>query len=133
MAKFESEQVALQAPCEEVFEFLSDFRNLASLMPEQITNWQATKDNCSFTIQGVADLSMEVASRSAGRNIHIVSSGSNPVAYSLDYFFRNKDNNSCEVSVLLEADLNPFLKSLASRPLQSLVRVIAEKLKELYA
>lgn len=132
MAKFESEQVVLQAPCGEVFDFLSDFRNLESLMPEQITNWKATEDDCSFTIQGVADLSMEMASRSAGRNIHIVSSGSNPVAYSLDYFFRNKDN-SCEVSVLLEAELNPFLKSIASRPLQSLVSVIAEKLKELYA
>ena len=132
MAKFESEQVVLQSPCEKVFEFLSDFRNLESLMPEQVNNWQATEDDCSFTIQGVADLSMEVASRSAGRNIHIVSRKGNPVAYSLDYFFRTKDNG-CEVYVLLEADLNPFLKSIASRPLQSLVNVIAERLKELYA
>ena len=131
MAKFESETVLLNAPCEKVYEFLSDFRNLEALMPDQVVNWQATEDECSFTISGLADLSMGVGSRSACRNIHIIAKGKNPIDYSLDYFFYEKGQR-CEVSVILDADLNVFLQGFASRPLQSLVNIIADKLKEIY-
>jgi carbon monoxide dehydrogenase subunit G len=132
MTRFESEPVVLNTTCEEVYSFLSDFRKLNQVMPEQIINWKATQDSCSFTIQGLTDLSMRLASKSDCRNIHIVSEGKNPIEYSMDYFFRKKDDSRCEVIVLLDAELNAFLKMMASRPLQNLVDMIAGKLKELY-
>jgi carbon monoxide dehydrogenase subunit G len=132
MTKFESAPVVLNTPCEEVFSFLSDFRNIKQVMPDQIINWEAEKDSCSFTIQGMADLSMRLASKSDCRNIHIISEGNNPIEYSMDYFFIKKGDSQCEVTVLLEAELNAFLKMMASRPLQNLVDMIAGKLKEMY-
>jgi len=131
MASYNSDSVLLNAPCEEVYGFLSDFRNLQSLMPEQVTNWQATESECSFTISGLANFSMELDSKAFCRNIHIVSKGDNPVSYSLDYFFRQKDRQ-CEVSVQLDAALSVFLQSVASRPLQNLVNIIAEKLQHTF-
>lgn len=132
MARFESEDVLLNASCEEVFSFLSDFRNLESLMPEQVVNWQATEDSCSFTIQGLTNLSMKLGSKTACTNIHIVSDGNNPIDYTLDYFLRKK-GEQCIVSVMLDAELNIFLSGMASRPLQNLVKIIADKLGEIFS
>ncbi len=132
MTRFESEAVVLDTSCEEVFSFLCDFRKLKQVMPEQIVNWQATEESCSFTIQGMADLSMRLASKSHCKNIHIVSDGDNPIEYTMDYFFREKGESQCVVTVMLDAELNVFIKSMASRPLQSLVDLIAGKLKEMY-
>lgn len=133
MATFESEVREVNASCGEVFGFLSDFRNFESLMPEQVVKWQATETSCSFRIQGVSDLSMRMDSKAADRNIHIVSEGDNPVDFSLDFFLQKKGEESCQVSVVFEAGLNPFVKSVASRPLQSLVDLMAKKIQERYS
>lgn len=129
MATFESEWHDVNASCQEVFEFLSDFRNFESLMPEQVVNWQATESGCSFRIQGVSDLSMRMDSKSPGRNVHIISDGNNPVDFTLDFFMHKGDENACRVSVVFQAELNPFMKTLASRPLKSLVDLMAEKIR----
>lgn len=123
----------MNASCGEVFGFLGDFRNFESLMPEQVVNWQATETSCSFRIEGVAGLQMRMDGKSENRNIHIVSDGDNPVDFSLDFFLQGKEGQNCRVSVVFEAALNPFVKSVASRPLQSLVDLMAKKIQERYA
>lgn len=101
-------------------------------MPEQIENWNATETSCSFSIRGLAALSMRMDSKSTDRNIHIISDGNNPISYAMDYFFTPKSEKTCAVTIVLDAELNPFLKSIASRPLQNFVDMIADKLQELF-
>ena len=132
MANFRSKDVVLGKNGEKTYNFLSDFRNVESLMPEQVIHWQATENTCSFTIKSLASLSMEIVSRSPCRNIHIASVGSNPISYTMDYFFQGSGTDACSVSVVLQADLNPFLKAVASAPLQNFVEMIADKLQELF-
>ncbi len=132
MTTFESESVEVGAGCEEVYSFLSDFRNFKELMPPQIINWKADEESCSFTIQGMADLSMRIASKSPGNNIHIVSEGKNPVDYTLDCFFKKASSGNCRVSIVFDADLNPFMKMMAGKPLQNFVNMLGEKLLEVF-
>ncbi len=46
-----------------VYNFLTDFNNFKDLMPEQITNWKSSNDSCSFTIQGMASISLTFAEK----------------------------------------------------------------------
>ena len=130
MAKFESEQVIIPASAATVFEFLSDFRNFENLMPSQISNWEADGDTCSFTIEGLAGLSMRIAGRTPYTNVHIVSEGKNPVEYTLDCFLQPDGEDRCKASLEFDAALNPFMKMVASRPLQNFVNMLAEKLQQ---
>jgi carbon monoxide dehydrogenase subunit G len=130
MTEFVSERVQVNASNTTIYNFLGDFTNFENLMPEQIKNWKADTDRCSFTIEGLADLSMRIASRSEGKNIHIVADGKNPIDYTLDCFMIPKDESSCNVELIFSADLNPFIKSLASRPLQNFVDMLAQKLQQ---
>ena len=43
---------------DKVYDFLTSFNNFEPLMPEQITNWKSDNNSCSFTIQGMADISL---------------------------------------------------------------------------
>lgn len=133
MATFEKQNIPVNTSCEKVFSFLSDFRNFENLMPDQVTNWKADESSCSFTIRGLSDLSMRIDGKYPCSNIHIVSDGKNPVDYRLDYYFSARDDNHCRVSIVFDVDLNPFLKTMASKPLQHFVDLLAEKLQERYA
>lgn len=133
MTEFISEKTRINASAKEVFDFLSDFRNFQHLMPEQIKNWKADQDHCSFTIEGMADLSMRIASKNPHKNIHIVADGKNPIDYTLDVFLFPDDENQCKAELVFNASLNPFIKAMASRPLQNFVEMLVKKLQEHFA
>lgn len=129
MTEFVSENVKVKAPASKVFDFLGDFTNFENLMPEQIKNWKADTDTCSFTIEGMANLSMRIAERHEAKNIHIVADGRNPIDYTIDCHLKPKDDDSCNVELVFAADLNPLTKALAARPLQNFVDMMALKLQ----
>jgi carbon monoxide dehydrogenase subunit G len=130
MTKFVSEKVEVQADASEVFTFLNDFRNFETLLPEQVKNWQATEKTCSFSIEGVATLSMRIAGSSPNTNVHIISEGKNPVDYTLDCFIYPVNEGQCSAVLEFDAALNVFMKAVASRPLQNFVSLLAQKLRE---
>ncbi len=130
MTEFVSERVEVNASSNEVFTFMSDFTNFGKLMPEQIKNWKADADSCSFTIEGMADLNMRIAQRNPDKNIQIIADGKNPIDYTLDVFFFPIDENSSRVEIIFNADLNPFIKAVASKPLQNFVDMLAQKLQQ---
>lgn len=133
MAKFESNYITLNTDCKTVFDFLGDFRNFEELLPSQVKNWRADEKSCSFTIEGMADLSMRIDGKYPYNNIHIVSEGNTPVSFKLDYFFRKKGENGCQCSIVFDADLNLFQKMVASNALQNFVNMLGDKLRERYA
>lgn len=132
MTKFESTRLLINTDCETLFAFLSDFRNFEELVPDQVSNWQADELGCSFTIPQMADLSMRIGSKTHCRSIHIVSDGKNPTNFTLDYFFSPVDDK-CEITIVFDVELNPFMKMLASKPLQHFVNLLGEKLQQRYA
>lgn len=130
MTEFVSERVEVNASSSDVFTFMSDFTNFGKLMPEQIKNWKADADSCSFTIEGMADLNMRIAQRNLDKNIQIVADGKNPIDYTLDVFFFPIDESSSRAEISFNADLNPFIKAVASKPLQNFVDMLARKLQQ---
>ncbi len=130
MAKFENQNIPVNTDCKTVFDFLGDFRNFEHLMPDQVKNWQADEEYCSFTVEGMADFNMRIDGKYPCTSIRIVSDGKNPAKFTLDYYFNEKSANSCEVSIVFNVDLNPFQKAVASRPLQNFIDMLAGKLQE---
>ena len=130
MTILESKKTLIKNSPENIYAFMSDFNNFEKLMPEQVTNWKSTEDTCSFTISGMADLSMKIAEKVQSEYIKYEASVKNP----FDYFLENKniaaDNNQCISQLIFHANLNPMLKMMASKPLQNFVNMLVEKLKE---
>ncbi len=126
---FNSEWKHIQASQEKAFEFISNIDNLGKLMPEQVINWQASGDTCSFTIKGMTSLKLKVEKRDPHNLIRLVPDGNSPFYFMLDISFRPKGVIS-ESQVTINAALNPMMTMMAKRPLQNLVNIIMEKFSE---
>ncbi len=130
MAVFENRDVMLNAPCDKVFEFLGDFRNMEHLMPEQVQEFYAEADSCRFKVEGLSDFSMRFEEKKPCKYLHIVSDGNNPVDYSLDYHLFPMGSDRCSISITFRAALNPFMKMMASRSLQKVVDSMGSHLQD---
>ncbi|MCD4683560.1 MAG: hypothetical protein K8R86_09785 [Bacteroidales bacterium] len=130
MSEIKSDMVNIESSQEKIYSYLIDFNNFGELMPEQVINWQSTIDTCSFSIKGMADLSLRMGQKNEFSFISYVSDGNKPFAFSLNSHIQEKNDSTSEVQIILNADLNPMLKMMAARPLQNFVNLLVQKLKE---
>lgn len=130
MKTFTSKVVRVEKSAQEVYNFLSDFNNFGQLMPPEISNWQSDQLSCTFTIANMADLSMAFGECVQPSLITMISSGKNPFDYVLKTHIQPKEEKQTEVQLVFEADLNPMLIMVASKPLENFVNILADKLGE---
>ena len=132
MTRLESETLRIHKPPGEVFSFLSDFNNFQLIMPEQVVDWESTTDTCSFTIKGMATLGMKMEERKPDNYIRISSNGKVPFDFLL-YCHINGNENASKVQMAFDANLNPMLKMMASKPLTNFLNLMVGKLQAIMA
>ncbi len=125
---FTSEWTPIAAPAEKVFAKATDLEKLGEAMPEQIVQWKAESDRCSFTIKGMASLSLRVDEKKPYQFMRLVPEGKSPVEFELLLHIKSTGESTTSAMVEIEADLNPMLAMMAKRPLQNLVDTIASGL-----
>ena len=132
--KIEGKKVNINANRKKVFEFLSDFNNYEKLMPEQIVNWKSDTESCSFTIKGMADLSLKFDNKMPHESIVISPEGKTPFKFSLLVNLQEDSLNEQKTvaGVDVDANLNPMLAMMAKKPLENLVNVMAENLNKIF-
>jgi carbon monoxide dehydrogenase subunit G len=124
---FESKWQNINASATQVFSFLNDLRNLEKLMPEQIIDYKAEAQKCSFTIKGMTSLSLKVDQAIEPKLIRLVPDGKSPFEFELMAHLRESEGTT-QAKIQLQAELNPMLAMMAKRPLQNLVEIMADKL-----
>jgi carbon monoxide dehydrogenase subunit G len=130
MTRLESDKVTINKPAAEIYNFLSDFNNFGHLMPEQVSDWKSTADECSFTIKGMASLGMKITEKSPNSFIKIARNGKAPFDFNL--LVNIEDNGSdSNVQLLFDAELSPMLKMMASRPLTNFLNLLVNRLKDI--
>lgn len=132
MTRLESKTVKIEKKPQEVFEFLSDFNNFQKLMPAQVTDWISDKTSCSFNIKGMASLGMAHDKLTPYTEVKIKKNGKAP----FDFFLTCKidsadDGNKSDLKLFFDADLNPFLKMMAEKPLTNFLNLLVNKYQEI--
>ncbi len=130
IVKIKSDPKELNKSAKSVFEFLTDFRNFEKLMPEQIDNWQADVETCSFEIKGMANIQLRMVEKKAPEFLKIVAEGKTPFPFFLMTRLQKKSENLTESSFEIDADVNPVMSMMVKRPLENLVNIMNDKLKE---
>lgn len=114
---------------EEVYNYLSDFRNLNSLIPEdKIKNWSAEKDECEFTIDGFGKAGMKIVKKEPNKLIKLSSYKETPFDFNLWLQFKQIKEKDTRVRITLKANLSPLMDNMVSKHLQKGVNSIVDKL-----
>ena len=111
----------------ELFEYIGDMNNMPSVLPEQVVNVTADYDNLSFTIQGMGSVALRVNKREPNKFIQLVPEGKVPFQFALNIYIRGGEQSECYFEI--DAQLNPLMQMMASRPLQNLINMMAEKVE----
>jgi hypothetical protein len=131
LTKIESETVEINNSAENVFNYLTDFKNFEQLMPSQVTNWTATSEECSFVLKGMATIGMKIIDKTPFTKISINSNGKVPFEFQLFIFITAKDASNCVGQIVFESDLNPMLKMMVVKPLGNFFNILAHKMKDI--
>jgi hypothetical protein len=115
-----------------LYEFLGDFANFKSILPEDRTeNFSHDEHSCSFNIKGIAPLKIVFAEKIPYTKIKYNSEGLKRFDFFLEVNFTGKEDEVGECSVELSGDMNPFIFKMAESPLKALVNSMSQKLSEL--
>jgi hypothetical protein len=131
LTKIESEKVEIANSAQNIFNYLTDFNNFQKLMPPQVTNWQSTTEECSFTINGMATIGMKIIEKTPNSQITISSHGKVPFEFKLFILITEKDAANCVGQINFESDLNPMLKMMVEKPLGNFFNLLAQKMKDI--
>ena len=115
-----------------LFLFISDFKNFNSILPEdRIEDFKCSEDQCSFNIKGITSMKIKIIEKHAHDYILFASEGLANFNFNLKVFFIGEANQNGECKIELYGDLNPFIKSMAEKPLIQLVNTMSLKLSQL--
>ena len=142
--KYISEVKLISAPQEAVYDRLSNFKNLEQLFdpnrmaeikkqypdaPDmKLENFEATADDCSFSISPVGKVGVQIIEREPSKLIKLASSPSVPFQFNCWIQLIPVDELSCKLRITLHAELNPMIKMLVNKHLKKGIDQIAEAL-----
>ncbi len=131
MTRLESNKETIGQSAEQVFQFLSDFNNIGKLMPEQVEQFTTEGDTCKFTIKGMATLGLKYEQKTPNSEVVMVKHEKAPFDLKLICKIEEQGAQSA-LQLFFDADLNPFLKMMAEKPLTNFLNLLVSKYKSMY-
>jgi carbon monoxide dehydrogenase subunit G len=128
ISHYESRSGSLSCTTREVFDFVTDIRNFEQFIPgDSINNWQSEKDTCTFTVSMIGAVSVRIDKKEPFNKVIFSGDALKKNDFSLVLHISKNAIDTADVKVLLEAELNPMLKMVASKPIiQFLEMLISE-------
>ncbi|MEQ8910606.1 MAG: SRPBCC family protein [Vicingaceae bacterium] len=120
-------EVSSNSP-QKLFDFLTDMNNFEALMPEgKVEKWNSEKDQCEFTIKGMARIGLKIVDTESPNRIQIESFGKVPFPFTLEICLDEKDNEGSEVYMTFKGEINAFMKMMVEKPLRNFFNMLVEK------
>ena len=127
--KIESTKVDVAAKHEIVFSFLKDSQNLIHLLPQdQISDWKATENECSFKVQGGVIISLIQDGNEGNSKVFMKSGEKSPFPFKLTIHLEELSDKT-HGYIEFDGQLNVFLKMMVEKPLTALFNIMSANLK----
>jgi hypothetical protein len=127
-----SETYRTRTPLKLLFDFLGDFKNFETILPvDKVSGFEFSGDSCSFNIQGITKLSVSFVEKIPYEYLVFRSAGLASFNFILKVHFIGVPGNAGECRIELSGDMNPFIRSMAEKPLTGLVNAMSLRLSQL--
>lgn len=115
-----------------IADFFGDVRNFKKIMPEQIENWRADKNSCSFRIKNLGELAFQKGKFNVPHQFEFQSTDQSKVNFMLVFhLFDNKTfppNGHFEILT----EVSPLIEMMVKRPLNNFVAILTTNLAEIF-
>jgi len=130
ISKFESRIGKITCNAEVFFTFVTDIRNFERFIPQgTINNWQAGKESCSFNVSMLGTVGLKLTEKERFNKVVFDGDALKKNDFKLILDISDEGNNCAGVKVLLNAELNPILKMMATKPIGQFLEMIINEME----
>ncbi len=127
--KVESKQGKLNHPEQKIFEFLANFDNFKSLIPQdKVKDWESTEDSCSFTVDPVGKTGFKIIEKEANNLIKLTSKDDTQHKFTFWIQLNQIEENDTRVKLTMDAALNPMMAVMAKKPLKKFLDTLIDQM-----
>lgn len=127
--KFESKIKTINKSEEQLFLFLSDFRNLTAHIPQdKIQDWQADEKSCTFSIPNLGKGGLDIVISEPNKMIKYAGTGKLPFSFFFWIQLKEVAEKDTKMKLTIKAELNMMLKMTLKKPLEDGIDKLADQM-----
>ena len=131
ISNFESRYGKVSCSAEEVFGFVTDIRNFERFVPRgTINDWHAEKESCSFSVSMLGTVSLRLAGKEMYNKVVYAGDALKKNDFTLELNISGNGENPVKVKVLLNAELNPMMKMIATKPISQFLEMLISEMEK---
>lgn len=128
MTEFVSEIKAIPFNEDRIFNVLSDLSNLEKIKDripqDKVQEFEFDRDSCCVSVAPVGKITFQIVEREPNKTIKFSTTNS-PVPLLLWIQLKQVEENDTRMKLTVRAELNPFIKTMVSKPLQEAIDKIS--------
>ena len=128
--KFKSEKVTANLNYKELFEKFTNLNNLKDNLPKEVEEFESSVDNCSFKIEQLPKMSLQITEKHAYEKIKFESNESQIPFHMFCYIEKNGDNTT-DVVIEIDMELNFMMKMLVQKPINIFLEKFTQIIKNI--
>lgn len=130
MLEVESKIGKIDNSDENIYHFLADFSNFNSLVSQdRMKNWEATRDTCRFTLDGLGDIGMKIIEREPFKLIKVTGDETSKFSFFFWIQLKKMAETDTRIKLTIQADINPMVQMMAKKPLQNFLDLLVDQLE----
>ena len=115
----------------EIFDFVTDIRNLRQFVPDgTIDDLQIDSDSCSFHVSPLGKVSLNLSEKEPYNKVVYTGNVLQSNDFSLVLNIKENNAGKAEVNLKLAAHLNPLLKMMAAKPINSFLEKLIDEMEK---
>lgn len=132
MPKIESRIGVIPHSAENIFDYLVNFDNFRSLLPEdRVQDFESSGDSCRFTVDGIGQAGLKIIEKVPHTLIKIGSDEQTPFELFLWIQLKELAPGDSRMKITTEISLNPVMAAMVKNPLKKLVDTLVEQAEKL--
>lgn len=127
---FESRTGKPDCSPEQIYYFVTDLRNFERFIPAgTIVGWKASIDSCSFTVPKMGDVNLSIIRKEAYNLVAYKGSALKNNDFEIVLHINRNDRDLSDIKVSLNAELNPMMKMIASKPIHQFLEMVIDRME----
>ena len=128
--KFKSEKVTANLNYKDLFEKFTNLNNLKDYLPKEVEEFDSSVDNCSFKIEQLPKISLQLTEKIAYSQIKFKSNESH-IPFEMNCYLKKNDNNTTNVILEINMEVNFMMKMLVQKPINIFLEKFTEIIKKI--
>lgn len=131
LSNFESRKGSLSGTPSEIFDFVTDIRNLRQFVPDNVVeDLVIDADTCSFRVPAMGTVKISLSGKEPVNQVVYSGTALQSNDFSLVLDINGNSEGKAEVLVKLDANLNPILRMMAAGPISDFLERLVNEMEK---